>query len=407
MKCEGKMPTFSTNKFFNCKHNEINLFFEFLYMITNVKNQSPRKKQPRILLVLIFSLFALTAVVQNNAQTRSITSDDFVKQRPASKLSKTLNPQIKNPPKNNKKTNSTKRSATYVFVPQSKIVKGRRPNSTTVAVGKTQKNTLAEASGIPKGKTAAAIKKPSKPVEIQNKTEKPIQIGVTIWKLRPPRLSDAGFKIPVRNDGQLEMWTAERVSSDADFHAGERVRLAVESSIPGYLYVINSEVYSEDTVGEPFLIFPASAGDNNRVQPGWLVDIPDQNEDLPYFVINPKSPKYAGEFLTVIISPEPLTNLKTDSDGKIKTLSNLIELEENADAQIFNRTDNQDKIYSQTEADAACGAKARRQNSRQLERPCGAKTRQLTREEPLPQTIYRVKTTAGQPAVAFIQLNVH
>lgn len=202
------------------------------------------------------------------------------------------------------------------------------------------------------------------------------------------------------------MWTAERVSSDAAFQAGERVRLAVESSFSGYLYVIDSEVYSDDTVGAPFLIFPASAGDNNRVQPGLLVDIPDQTEDLPYFVINPKNPKCAGEFLTVIISPKSLTNLETDSDGKIKTLNNLIDLEENADTEIFNRTDNQDKIYSQAEAAAACGAKARRQNSRQLERPCGAKTRRLTREEPLPQTINSVKTTAGQPAVTFIRLNV-
>ncbi len=33
-------------------------------------------------------------------------------------------------------------------------------------------------------------------------------------------------------------------------------------------------------------------------------------------------------------------------------------------------------------------------------------TRQLTGEEPLPQTIYRVKTIAGQPSVAFVKLNV-
>ena len=32
--------------------------------------------------------------------------------------------------------------------------------------------------------------------------------------------------------------------------------------------------------------------------------------------------------------------------------------------------------------------------------------RQLTREESLPQTIYRVKTIAGQPVVAFIRLQV-
>ncbi len=401
------MLTFPANKFFNCKHNKINLLVEFLYMNTKVKNQSQRNKKLRVLAALISCLFVLTAVVQNNAQTRSITSEDFVKRRPASKTSVTIASTNKNSSNNRTKTKSTKRRATYVFVPQDKVVRRRRQNSTTVAENKTQKSTPAETIKIPKGKTAAAVKKPSKPVKIQNKPEELQGIGVTIWKLRPPRLSDAGIKIPVRNkDGRREMWTAERVSSDVDFHAGERVRIAIESSFSGYLYVVNSEAYSDDTAGEPFLIFPASAGDNNRVQPGLLVDIPDQTEDLPYFVINPKNPKYAGEFLTVIISPKPLTNLKTDSDGKIISLNNLIDLEENADAEIYNRTDNQDKIYTQAEADAACGAKARGQNSRQLERPCGANTRQLTREEPLPQTIYRVKTTAGQPAVTFIRLNV-
>ncbi len=401
------MATFSAYKFFNCKHNEMNLFFEIWYMNTKVKKQSLRNKKLHVLVALISCLFVLTAVVQNNAQTRSITSDDFIKQRPASKSSKTIASPNKNSGNNHIKTKSTKRPATYVFVPQDKVVRRRRPNSTTVAVNKTKKIKPAEASNIPKSKTAAAIKKPNKTEKIHNKPEELQEIGVTIWKLRPPRSSDAGFKIPVRNaDGRREMWTAERVNSNEAFQAGERVRLAVESSISGYLYVINSEVYSDGSFGEPFLIFPASANENNHVQPGLLVDIPDQTEDLPYFVINPKNPKYAGEFLTVIISPKPLTNLKTDSDGKIISLNNLIDLEENADAEIYNRTDNQYKIYTQAEADAACGAKARGQNSRQLERPCGANTRQLTREEPLPQTIYRVKTTAGQPAVTFIRLNV-
>jgi hypothetical protein len=147
--------------------------------------------------------------------------------------------------------------------------------------------------------------------------------------------------------------------------------------------------------------------DDNSVKPGLPVDIPDQTEDLPYFVINPKRNNYAGELLTVIVSPKPLTNLKTASNGRIKALETLESLEENADSEIYKRTDDKDKIYSEAEADAACGAKARqRQNNRQLERPCGAKTRLLTRDEPLPQTIFRVKTAAGEPTVTIIRLNV-
>ena len=185
------------------------------------------------------------------------------------------------------------------------------------------------------------------------------------------------------------------------------MRLAVESSDAGYLYVINSETYSDGSYGEPFLIFPASTNKDNFVKPGLLVDIPDQKEAFPYFLIDPKQANYTGELLTVIISPKPLTNMKIDKDGKIKNLDELIELETNSDAEIFSRSDAEDKIYTQTEADAACGSKTRqltREKSKQ--NPCGTQTRQLTREEPLPQSIYRVKTPAGQPAVAFIKLNV-
>jgi hypothetical protein len=106
------------------------------------------------------------------------------------------------------------------------------------------------------------------------------------------------------------------------------VRLAIESSNSCYLYVINSEIYTNGTFGKPFLIFPALAEEDSRVQSGLLVDIPDQAEELPYFVINPKKDNYSGELLTIILSPKPLTNLKTDSDGKMKTLETLSDLKE-------------------------------------------------------------------------------
>jgi len=128
---------------------------------------------------------------------------------------------------------------------------------------------------------------------------------------------------------------------------------------------------------------------------------------LPYFLINPKQANYTGELLTVIISPKPLTNIKIDKDGKINNLNELIELEINSNAEIFSRDDSEDKIYTQAEADSACGSKTRKlTREKSAQNPCGTKTRQLTREEPLPQSIYRVKTQAGHPSVAFIRLNV-
>lgn len=336
------------------------------------------KKRLKLILFLgsVFLLFVSAAFAQDDTQTRSITSDDFASQRPSGKSgSAASGVKRKNPPKK-----QTAPRATYKYVRSDKNI-SRRKNF----------------QRKPKVKTNNAAKKP----------EKVSEIGVTVWKLRPSRSSDKGFTLPVLVNGIRQMWTAERTNPETGFQAGDRVRLAIESSDSGYLYVFDSEIYSDGSFGAPFLIFPASPDEDNSVKPGLLVDIPDQTEDLPYFVISPRKDNYVGELLTVIISPQPLKNLKTESDGKIKNIEELFDLEIDAEAEIYSRTDEQDKIYAQAEAEAACGAK-----TRQLTRegsttnPCGTKTRQLTREEPLPQTIYRVKTSAGQPSVAFVKLNV-
>lgn len=313
--------------------------------------------------------FASFFFAQDNTQTRSITSDDFVSQRPTDKTANSKN--------NRKNTKPKTRRATYKYIRRDKNVSRKKQAQPTT------KNTTT------------------------NKPEKVSEIGVSVWKLRPSRSSDGGYKLPVLVNNLRQMWTAERVNPDTPFQAGDRVRLAIESSDSGYLYVIDSEIYSDGSFGEPFLIFPAAPGEDNSVKPGLLVDIPDQTEDLPYFLINPKQANYTGELLTVIVSPKPLTNLKIDAGGKIKNTDALIDLETNADAEIFSRNDNQDKIYTQTEAESACGSKSRQLvGEKTTEKPCGVKTRQLTREEPLPQSIYRVKTQAGEPAVAFVKLFV-
>lgn len=312
------------------------------------------------LLILLFSSIAFS-----QSDSRSITSDDFNSQRPAARQN-TRNPLQK----------PTVRRANYKFVRREQTPVRRK----TTVRNRPQPNT---------------------------KPEKVTEIGVTMWKLRPSRSSDAGYKLPVLINNQRQMWTAERVSLDHIFGAGDRIRLAIESSVTGYLYVVNSEIYKDGSFGDAYLIFPASSGEDNSVRPGLLVDIPDQAEDLPYFLIKPKNADYKGELLTIIISPKPLTNLRTDADGKIKNLDDLIDLETDSDAEIFSRTDTQDKIYAESEAQAACGSKTRQLTREKTnENPCGEKTRDLTRAEPLPQTIFRIKTRAGQPSVAFVILNV-
>lgn len=339
------------------------------------------KKQLKLILFVggVFFIFVSAVFAQDNPQTRSITSDDFASQRPAA-VSAGLTGKKDKRGNQTPAKNTKSKKAVYKYVRQDKNV----------------------------SRTKNVQRKPKvKPNVAVNKPEKVSEVGITMWKLRPSSSSDNGYKLPVLVNDIRQLWTAERVNPDTGFQAGDRVRLAIEASDAGYLYVIDSEIYSDGSFGAPFLIFPASPDEDNSVKPGLLVDIPDQTEDLPYFVISPRKDNYAGELLTVIISPKPLTNLKTERNGKIKNADELIDLEIDAEAEIYSRTDDQDKIYAQSEAQAACGAKTRqltRESS--TTNPCGTKTRQLTREEPLPQTIYRVKTVAGQPSVAFVKLNV-
>jgi Domain of unknown function (DUF4384) len=314
------------------------------------------------------SVLVIGAVGFSNAQvkTRSITSDDFAAQRPA-------------PPDvgGKKSVNVKPKRFSYKFV---------RSDRNAVRWN---------------GARKPPVKKPD------NQPAKVTEIGVTMWKMRPPRASERGyFLLPVIDDKQeRSMWVAERVSTDSTFTAGDKVRFAVESSDSGYLYVLGRETYSDGSYGAPYPIFPASADDNNLVRPGMLFDIPDQREDVPYFNINPKKPNYSGELLTLILAPKPLTTIKLDSNGKLKNTDDLIDLEFSADVEIFTRADTSDQIYTKAESKSSCGVKTRELERASSGDPCSASSR-LTSGEPMPQSIYRVKAVTGQPAVAFLKLAV-
>jgi hypothetical protein len=234
-------------------------------------------------------------------------------------------------------------------------------------------------------------------------------IGVTMWRLRPPQDTEKDrLLLPVVDDkGQRNMWLAERVGTDTAFKTGDRVRFAVETSVPGYLYVIDRETVANGSFGKPLLIFPASEKEDNSVRPGMLFDFPDRNEDMPYLKINPVNVNYSGELLTVIISPKKLTGVVTDKDGYVTNGTWLADLEFGSDVEIYSRTDTADEVYSKSESEGSCGIKTRElRPDKSANSPCGSASRPLTTDEPLPQSIYRVIGAPGQPAVAFIKLAV-
>ncbi len=176
---------------------------------------------------------------------------------------------------------------------------------------------------------------------------------------------------------------------------GDNVRLSIESPRTGYLYVIDREQYADGTFGQPSLVFPTTSvrGGDNAVMAGRLIDIPDQKDANPYFTLTssqkPGQPAIVGELLTILISPQPLSDLnigrrpipiapeqvakwENDWGGEIKEI-----LEMNGGAgQTWTQSE---KIASET-------------------------SRALTQAEPAPETIYRVTAKPNSPVIFTVQL---
>ena len=122
-------------------------------------------------------------------------------------------------------------------------------------------------------------------------------VGVTIWRLRPANRSDSGERLIVHDDNAIKEWLPERISANTRLVQGDRLRISVEAVRGGYLYVINREQYADGTLGEPYLIFPTTrtAGGDNQVAIGRLVEIPAQDDSPPFFTMKKSRPDHVAE----------------------------------------------------------------------------------------------------------------
>jgi hypothetical protein len=137
-------------------------------------------------------------------------------------------------------------------------------------------------------------------------------VGVTIWRLRPANRADSGERLIVHDDKATTEWLPERISATTKLVQGDRLRIAVETVRDGYLYVINREQYADGTVGEPYLIFPTTrtAGGDNEVAIGKLVEIPDQDDAPPFFTMRKSRPDHVAEVVSVLVTPTPLEGVQ-------------------------------------------------------------------------------------------------
>ena len=220
------------------------------------------------------------------------------------------------------------------------------------------------------------------------------QLGLTIWRLRPAQKTDNGARIIVQEGEESNEWTPERVAANTPLKIGERIRFSFESPGAGYLYVIDREQYADGSTGEPYLIFPTTrtrSGDN-QVAPGHIVEIPAQDDRPNYFRLKQTRQDQTGELLTVIVAAQPLPEI-TISANALKLAPELVaqwEKQWGAQSERFEMTAGAGKLWTKAEQEAGANA-----------------TRQLSQEDPGPQTIYRVAVKAGAPMLVKVKMRYH
>ena len=229
--------------------------------------------------------------------------------------------------------------------------------------------------------SSTAIK--TQPSSVANIIE---QLGITIWRLRPGNSNDSGRRALIREKGKS--WVAERVDAGATFREGDYVRLSVELPRTGYLYVVDRDLFADGTTGKAMLIYPWS-GTDNQLFPGRLIDIPAQEDDPSYFTARLTTANQVGELLTFIVTSMPL-DLPISNEpleiapGQIRDWEKMW----SGVSERFEMEGGAGQAWTQEEQQAA--GKER--------------TRQLTRNDPPPQTIFQVTTKDPKAMLVHLRL---
>jgi hypothetical protein len=225
-----------------------------------------------------------------------------------------------------------------------------------------------------------------------------VDIGVTVWRLRPGKLEGADQGVSFMTaDGLAELVTPVRISGTDPVHLGDRLRFSIESPREGYLYVIDSTQYTDASIEEPELIFPTTRtrGGDNRVTPGRLVYIPALEDDVPYYKVTAEGPAgkvNAGEIINIIFSPRPIPELASLSRDKSRISREMVAKWTStwgdlARQQQLNLVGGEGRPATRAEHEAGESG-----------------GRSLTQEEPTPQTLFRVRANPNGPAMVTLHL---
>ncbi len=229
---------------------------------------------------------------------------------------------------------------------------------------------------------------PNRPVP----ASKVVQLGVTIWRLRPAKAGDTGGRMLVIENTKSSEWVAERIEADTPIGIGDRVRISIESPRSGYLYIVDRDLFADGSTGDALLIFPTlgTRGGDNELVAGKLIDIPAQDDRQNYFTANPVRSDQVGEILTIIVSAAPL-DLPIAARPTRISAADLARWEKawGSTAERFEMLGGAGQDWTKAE--------------RQAGREKGA--RQLTQDDPPPQTIYRIGTRDEKTFLVNVRLN--
>ena len=197
-----------------------------------------------------------------------------------------------------------------------------------------------------------------------------LQVGVTIWRFEPgPVGSSSGERSMSGSYWNRADWVPKRVEADIKFREGDALRISIESPRNGYLYVVNRDLLADGSYGETNLIFPTQ-GEDNQLEAGKLIDIPAPDE--PPFKATPK-PGQSSEVLTIIVTSSPLQlQLGPKAIPISKKQLGMWEKRWGGEVERLEMNGGAGKVRTHEEQLAASRTRSR----------------QLTREDPMPQTIY-------------------
>jgi hypothetical protein len=214
-------------------------------------------------------------------------------------------------------------------------------------------------------------------------------VGVTLWRLRPARQSDSGERLIVHDDNADNEWIPERISANTRLVQGDKLRISVEAVRGGYLYVIDREQYADGSLGEPYLIFPThrTAGGDNHVAIGRLVEIPAQDDNPPFFTMKKSRPDHVAEVVSVIVTPTKLEGIQITDKALKLTDAQVAEWEKAWGSTVGNlEMTTAGQTWTKEEKDA--------------------RTRALTSSAPPPQLVfYRPSVKPTEPMLIKLKLS--